>query len=257
MNKAYYKEYFTLERNHWWFRIREGIIKLVLTKHTKGRKDLKILNVGTATGRTSEMLHFFGNVTSLEYDQDCCDFVNETLSLNVIQGSITELPFQDEMFDVVCAFDVIEHVENDSLAVKEMNRVCKNDGFLYVTIPAFQSLWSHHDVVNQHFRRYKLKQIKDLFIKNTKGEPVYKSYFNFFLFPPIFFFRFIQKILPQRLIRKGAGSDFMVAESKFTDKLLGKIFAFEKPFIRNSFSFPFGVSIIFLWKKLASDSSQK
>ena len=164
MNINYYKEYAQLEREHWWFQVRGKIIsKLILTSiETNENKQLNILNIGAATGKTSEILSKFGKVTSLEYDKDCCDYAKQQFNMTIIHGSILELPFMDEEFDLVCAFDVIEHVEDDLLGINEMKRVCKIDGLLVLTVPAFMFLWSHHDEVNHHYRRYTLNNLKDL-----------------------------------------------------------------------------------------------
>ena len=138
MQHDYYKEYYDLERQHWWFVAREKIIsnylkKLISAKILK-HQDLKILNVGCGPGRSSQYLSSFGEVTSIEYDKDCCEFASERTGLQIINGSITELPFQDKMFDLVCAFDVIEHVEDDQLAISEMKRVAKKDGVIFISI---------------------------------------------------------------------------------------------------------------------------
>ena len=171
MDINYYKEYATLERQHWWFKVRGKIISRLISAsiQNKENKPLTILNIGAATGKTSELLSKFGKVTSLEYDQDCCNYANEQFNLTIIHGSILDLPFKDEEFDLVCAFDVIEHVEDDLSGVHEMKRVCKRDGQIVLTVPAYLFLWSHHDIVNHHFRRYTLKSLKDLVIKNTNS----------------------------------------------------------------------------------------
>ena len=186
MQQDYYKEYYDLERQNWWFLAREKIIsnfiqKLIIDKTLKNQ-DLKILNVGCGPGRSSEYLSSFGNVVSIEYDKECCDFAAEKTGLEIINGSITALPLEDDSFDLVCAFDVIEHVENDQLAVSEMKRVTKKNGLVYITVPAFMSLWSHHDVINHHYRRYKLNEIKKIYKQQNQGEILFNYYFNFFLF---------------------------------------------------------------------------
>jgi SAM-dependent methyltransferase len=248
MNKEYYVEYFKLERTHWWFKVREKIIEDVIKGQITIHKDLSILNIGAATGRTSEMLGTYGTVKSLEYDEDCCEFTRQKLNIPIIHGSILELPFPDNCFDLVCAFDVIEHVEDDNLGIKEMERVCKSNGYIFITVPAFTGLWSHHDVVNHHFRRYRMSQIINLFGSLNNGGIIYKSYFNSLLFPPVFAFRKLSKIIPKRWIRRDAGSDFSVTQSGLINELLFNIFCFEK-FLLKFMRFPFGVSIIFLWKK--------
>lgn len=75
------------------------------------------LNVGTATGTTSDMLTQFRKVMLVEHDEDCCNYIQPLLSTPLIQGSITELPFENDLYDLVCAFDVIEHVEDDQKAI--------------------------------------------------------------------------------------------------------------------------------------------
>ena len=246
MNQAYFKEYFHLERSHWWFTAREEILKSLLPKLTSTPQ--KILNVGAATGRSTEWLSTFGEVTSIEYDPDCCNFVNAELNLNVTQGSITDLPYESNSFDVVCAFDVIEHVEDDQTAVDEMRRVSKTGGILYITVPAFMFLWSEHDEVNQHYRRYSKAQILRLLPKD--GSVLFASYFNSILFIPISFFRVIVARLGiKNKKRKDAGSDFFVMNrGTFLQKILFQVFRSEKFWLTRKWPLPFGVSVLCAWK---------
>ncbi|GAB1856357.1 class I SAM-dependent methyltransferase [Flavobacteriaceae bacterium MHTCC 0001] len=248
MDRQYYNAYFKLERNHWWFKVREKIIFERIKRLLDKPKDLKVLNIGAATGKTSQMLSYFGEVTSIEYDQTCCDFVQEKLAIPIVNASITDLPLQSSSYDLVCAFDVIEHVEDDALAIREMKRVCKNGGVICVTVPAYMTLWSNHDDVNKHFRRYILGDIIRLF-KSCNLNNVYSSYFNTILFLPILMFRKVSNIIPKKYIRQGAGSDFeLKGQHNFINSFLGKIFSLEIILLRY-FKFLFGVSIITLWKK--------
>lgn len=248
MDKNFYEEYYFLERNHWWFKVRGQIISDLLVKNLYNKKDLKILNVGIATGKTTELLNQFGLVSSVEYDKDCCEFVQAKLGIDVINGSILDLPFKDKEFDLVCAFDVIEHVEDDHKAVQELYRVCKDNSIVFITVPAFMSLWSHHDEVNHHYRRYIMPQILNLF-KNFSGQSLSKSYFNSLLFLPVLGFRLISKVLPQRLIREGSGSDFTVLKAdSIVNKLLYFIFNLERQTIKY-IKYPIGVSIFYMFKK--------
>lgn len=252
MKHEYYKEYYELERNHWWFKARERIIvnyiKELVNKNKLPLENLKILNVGCGPGRSSEYLSEFGKVTSIEYDEFCCEFAKEQTGLDIINGSITELPFEDNTFDLVCAFDVIEHVEDDQLAVNELKRVTKKEGLVLITVPAFMSLWSHHDVINHHFKRYKENEIKALFKKTNNGEEVFSSYFNFFLFLPIYFFRKVSNLLKLGEKREGAGSDFESFNNGFLNKILYKIMCFERHFIKRKISLPVGVSFLYIWQ---------
>ena len=173
MDKIYYEEYFELERKHWWFRARKEIINSLLRKNVTGDGNA-VLNIGAATGETSNWLSAYGPVTSVEYEKDCCAFVKEKLNLDFITASITELPFEEIQYDLVAAFDVIEHVENDVAAVAEMFRVCKPGGLIAITVPAFEFLWSKHDDINHHRRRYRMRQLIKLFDAHP-GRIVFKS----------------------------------------------------------------------------------
>ena len=252
MNHDYYKEYYELERSHWWFKAREVIIKnnikLVLSSKLNSNP-LKILNIGCSTGRSSEYLSEFGEVTSIEYDDFCCVFAREKTGLEIIHGSITELPFAEKTFDLVCAFDVVEHVEDHQLAVNEMKRVAKENAIIFITVPAFMSLWSHHDEINQHFRRYKKKEIETLFENENNGKKIQSTYFNFFLFPPIYIFRRLSSIFKFGKKRKGAGSDFEAFNPGLINTILFKIMKFESFFVTRKITLPFGVSILYTWRK--------
>lgn len=253
MQQDYYKEYYDLERQHWWFIVREKIISNYITKLITDKnvnsQNLKILNIGCGPGRSSQYLSEFGTVISVEYDKYCCEFAAKRTGLEIINASITDLPFEDNSFDLVCAFDVIEHVEDDQLAVSEMKRVVKSEGIVFITIPAFMSLWSHHDVINHHFRRYKLPQIESLFNKTSDGNKVFTSYFNFFLFTPIYAVRRISNLLKSGQNRPGSGSDFETFKPGIMNDLLYKLMHFESKFLNRNIKLPFGVSLLYIWNK--------
>jgi SAM-dependent methyltransferase len=248
MDKFYYEEYYHLERENWWFKVRANILMAQVAKQVPANQKLQILNVGAATGHTSKLLEQFGEVISIEYDPDCFAFTKERLDIAIINASATELPFDDNQFDLVCAFDVIEHIENDTLAVQEMARVCRPDGLLCVSVPAFMQLWSHHDEVNHHHRRYVFSDLNKLYEK-LNGQVVFHTYFSTFLFIPLFIFRSITNLLPTHWFRKGAGSDFTVIEKEsFLNKILYFIFDIERVLLKK-ITFPFGSSLLLSWKK--------
>ncbi|MFZ1705165.1 MAG: class I SAM-dependent methyltransferase [Saprospiraceae bacterium] len=245
MDRGYYKQYFSLERNHWWFVVRSSIIHQCLEQHLPRVKKLKILNIGVATGATSEMLGSFGQVISSEYDHDTCLFLKETLQIDVVEASVTDLPFKDGEFDVVCAFDVIEHVENDTLAVSEMKRVCKKEGTIAITVPADMSLWSQHDVINHHFRRYTIESIQKL-MDDQKIKQLYSSHFNSILYFPIRLVRFVKNVCYKN---EKPSSDFDINFRSWMNLILKKIFSIEKLWMGKRYVSK-GVSIIWLGQRL-------
>lgn len=251
MEKLYYNEYYKLERTHWWFKARLVILETIMYNHNiiNGKKHTTILNAGAATGATSVMLKKFGEVISLEYDKDCSEFLEKLLNEEVINSSLTELPFKDKKFNIVCAFDVIEHIEDDRKAIREIYRVLDNDGYIYLTVPAFDILWSEHDEINHHYRRYKLKQLVDL-LESNNFKVQYKTYFNFYLFIPILLLRILFKILPYRKKKSTTGSDFeKFSSNKVLNTILFKIFKNESHWLKSDIELPFGVSALIIGKK--------
>jgi SAM-dependent methyltransferase len=244
MDRQYYKQYYSLEREHWWFVVRSALIRQCLQMNLPANRKLKILNIGIATGATSHMLEYFGTVTSSEYDHETCRFVKEELGMEVIQASITDLPFEDNFFDLVCAFDVIEHVEEDAIGVSEMKRVCKTDGFIAITVPADMALWSQHDVINHHFRRYTLPEINEL-MKKTGLFVSYVSYFNSILYPPVLLVRKLKNIFGRH---KKPSSDFDMLLPGWVNNILKWIFSIEKIWFGKK-KVPFGVSLMWLGQK--------
>jgi len=87
-----------------------------------------------------------------------------------------------------------------------------------------------------------------LFHSLKNGRVIYKSYFNSLLFPPVFAFRKLTKIMPERWVRRDSGSDFSVTQSGLINKLLFNVFNFERLLLK-FIKFPAGVSIMFLWEK--------
>lgn len=243
MEKDYYKEYYNLERNHWWFVVRERILREYIRKNIwNSQCCLKILNVGAATGASSIWLGEFGQVESIEYDKFCLDFVRPLLEIEIKWGDITGLDYAENSFDLICAFDVLEHIEDDSRALKELSRVCRPGGSILLTVPAFNSVWSDHDTINHHFRRYRLKDIESLCSAHKNFSSVHFSYFNFLLFLPIAIFRrlsnFVNNFKPKREIK----SDF--STNSIFSSLLKYLFLFDIMLVANRKRLPFGLSIL-------------
>jgi SAM-dependent methyltransferase len=247
MNKKYYLDYYHFERKHWWFRARLTILEKLFP--ATNIKNPHILNAGVATGATTKMLSTFGKVTSLEYDKDCCQFLKEHLQIEVDNASLTHLPYADSSFNLVCAFDVIEHIEDDERALSEIYRVLKPHQKMFLTVPAIPILWSEHDEINHHFRRYTMKELVTK-VKQAGFYIEYKSFFNFWLFPPILLVRLLSKVkILNKKKAKNLQSDFDKYKTGFFDSFLYKIFKSESVILKRGFSFPFGVSIVLIAQK--------
>ena len=106
------------------------------------------------------------------------------------------LPFADGSFDVVCALDILEHLDDDAACARELRRVCKPGGAVITFVPAFQLLWGYNDDYSHHRRRYTQTQLESL-IRGAGLEIIDAGYFNMILFLPTLAARVAQRILPQ------------------------------------------------------------
>jgi SAM-dependent methyltransferase len=204
----------------------------------------RILNVGAATGATSQMLERFGDVTTMEYDEECCKFLKEKLQMDVTQASLTDLPYGDGSYDIICAFDVIEHIENHQKAMCEIDRVLSDKGFFFITVPAFQFLWSNHDEVNHHFRRYTRSELESLISGTQNLSPIRFSYFNTWLFIPVMLTRMFLNLFPRKAESEKSGSDFEVMNKiGLLNALLYYVFLSENFLLKHRFKLPVGISL--------------
>ena len=139
------------EKNYFWFDIRRKWIFDTISRFVS--PPAKILEVGCGTGYVSSYLAHKGYVVT------GCEYYGEALNLawpgfEKVQGDAVNLPFDDNTFDVVCLFDVIEHFQEDLLLLKEAKRVLKKNGIIALTVPAMEELWSYIDEEAHHKRRY-------------------------------------------------------------------------------------------------------
>ncbi len=142
-----------LDDRHWWYRGRRRIIRAELDRlplPPGGR----VLDAGCGSGRTLEELGHYGEVHGIELDPGAAEVAQARARVEVCIGRLEELPWEDEWFDLITCLDVIEHTPDDRVTLRELRRVSRPGGFLLVTVPAYQGLWSTHDVANHHYRRY-------------------------------------------------------------------------------------------------------
>jgi SAM-dependent methyltransferase len=141
------------EDRHWWYQGRRTVLeraieRLGLPAHAQ------ILDAGCGSGRNMVDLARLGKVTGVELSHTSVRLARERAAGEVVEGSVMDMPFDDASFDLAVSLDVIEHLEDDVGALHELRRVVEPGGALLVTVPAYQWLWSGHDEINHHHRRY-------------------------------------------------------------------------------------------------------
>ncbi len=246
MEPAAYLEMAETETRHWWFLGRRAILVSVI-EQLQLPASSRILEVGCGTGGNLEMLARFGEVSALEMDPTARDLaMKSTGQRYVIKAGCCplDIPFKDGQFDLICMFDVLEHIERDEETLKALHRLLKPNGQLFITVPAYQWLFGQHDRFLHHKRRYTSSN----FLAKAAAvafSPVKISYFNTFLFPLISLVR-----LKQRLTR-----DPYVVGTKPPQNLVNtifrKVFGAERFFLKY-FNLPFGISLLCVLRKADS-----
>jgi len=246
MERSFYKNYFKIEKEHWLMVGRRMIVSDTLSTYIiKKHKDTKILDFGCGSGLFVEELGQVG------YDAHGIDISSEAIKFGQLRGirnlgviEAHKIDFPDNTFDVVMTLDVLEHLEDEEWALKEMERVLKPGGIVIAMVPAYMFLWGIQDEVAHHYRRYTKAGLLRVINNTTSFETVRSSYFNTFLFLPITAVRFLTKILRV----KSRESDFDI-NNPFLNKLFYSIFNFERKILQK-INFPFGVSVLSILKKM-------
>ena len=131
--------------DYWWYRARAELLEKAFGEYVGAAR--RVLDIGSADGPSVRWLAARDQKVALDLDP-------RGLRPGDVCGSALALPFADETFDAVAAFDVIEHCEPESQALGEVARILRPGGRLVISVPAYQWAWTHFDEWNHHHRRY-------------------------------------------------------------------------------------------------------
>jgi len=202
-------------------RFEKKIILDLISKSKNLTKSLSILDIGCGSGLMLNSLTEYGNVSGMDASDEAIVFSRKIFKGIVKKGSLPyKVPYTQDSFDLITALDVIEHIDDDIEALRSIRLLMKSNGSLIVTVPAYMFLWSEHDVLNEHKRRYTVKDLKEKF--QLSGFEIEKiTYFNTFLFIPIALIRGINFLL-----KRNSKTDVELPHP-FVNFILKKIFSFE------------------------------
>jgi len=241
MEHETYRRMAQIQDRHWWYVARRRILGSLI-----GRLDLppraRILEAGSGTGSNLRMLAGFGTVQGFEPDEFAREAARDAAGIETRRGFLPDdVPYPGP-FDLVGAFDVIEHVEKDAESLATLCRLTAPGGYAVLTVPAFMFLWSRHDEINHHVRRYRLSQLEEL-LSRAGYRVEFISYYNMLLFPLVAAVRLVNKVLK----RKGEPDDAL-PRLPFVNAALCTLFSTER-FMLAASPLPFGVSIIAVCRK--------
>jgi SAM-dependent methyltransferase len=171
------------DTTHWWYRARRDILHAYLQRYAALPKDARILEIGCGTGHNLAMLATFGTVEAIEIDDGSRAIAEQRLGRAVGDAPLPDLRgIARGAYDLVAVLDVVEHIGDDVAALAAMSTLLKPGGKILIAVPAHQWLWSAHDVVNHHHRRYSKATLKAAIVA-AGLTPVRMRWFNSLLFP--------------------------------------------------------------------------
>ena len=253
MERSEYGVMYRLEQSYWWFvgkqfLVREQVKPLLLNRGPGER----ILDIGSGTGMILKILEEFGQAFGMEMSQEAIQFLRKRNLKRIVRSDAEQvLPFKNGSFSLITCLDVLEHLDHDTALLKEMIRVCKEGGYVLVTVPAFNLLWSPHDAALHHRRRYTRTRLLGQ-VGGLDGQVVKASYFNFMFALPIFAVRKLRALFSEK---ENSPSDFFIDLPEGVNRSLSVLYKLEILGMR-LFRYPYGVSLLVLFRKPHREQEQ-
>lgn len=222
------------DEHHWWYRGRRRILRAVIDGLDLPRP-ARVLDAGCGSGRTLDDLARYGRATGVDLSPVATQ-ATRARGHEVRIARLESLPFRDGRFDLVTCLDVLEHTPDDRRSLAELRRVTVSGGTLVLTVPAHPRLWSAHDEVNEHFRRYTAAALRDA--AAPAGWVVSRmTYFNSSLLPAAAAVRALHRRRP------GRRSELAMTPPAL-DGLLELPLRLESAAIRHGARIPVGLSLL-------------
>jgi SAM-dependent methyltransferase len=236
MKEHTYPIMFRVEQSHWWYTGRRKILSEFVEEICRRVTDRRprILDVGCGTGANLLMLSEYGEAEGVDVSEDALAFCRERGLDKVTLGAGEELPYEDATFDLVTAFDVVEHMDDDLAGLREMRRVLRPGGRVLLFVPAFMFLWGLQDDVSNHRRRYRLPELRRV-LEQAGFEIERTTYANITFFLPILLMRQLMRVTG---VKTDSENNINVTA---LNGVLGSLFGAESWFLKRM-NLPFGVS---------------
>ncbi len=191
-----YKIMYEAEDTHWWYRGLRGVISTLLGLGKARRKTARILDAGCGTGGTLHALaeRGFANLGGFDLSPVAVEFCRRRGLSNVRLGSITDIPYESDTFDLVISCDVVTDAgtDNEMQALREMHRVLRPGGRLFLNLPAYGFLRSEHDRATAVARRVTGYEIEEK-LRQAGFRVKRTTYWNMFLFPVVVLVRLLRR----------------------------------------------------------------
>jgi SAM-dependent methyltransferase len=230
------------EMSHWWFRGRRRVLLDLIRRASRGIARPRILDYGCGTGGNTDAYTPLGAVVGIEPNADAVAMAHARGTARFCRGSGTELPFKAGAFDVAVASDVLEHIEDDLGAVREIARVLRPGGALVVSVPAHPWLFGDHDAALMHFRRYTRDNLRRA-LSDGGLQVEWMSYWNSALFPAVAAYRLLAPRRGTNGVRSHTG-----IEPGLANEPLAGVLALEARLLRYT-RLPWGLSLLAIGRR--------
>lgn len=259
MDPGYVATHLEEDQRHWWCLGRQAVLRSVL-RATLPPGRLRLAEIGCGGGTLLPAAAEFGEVVGVEASREFLEAARRR-GFSVLPGSLPDrLPLAADSCDAVLLFDVLEHIEDDRTALRAVKEILKPGGFLVCTVPAYQWLWSSHDEVLGHRRRYTARGLGRV-AQEAGLRPLRATYFNTLLALPVVGVRLLRRCrIDARGVAAGRGSPARVPArpghdltrpAPLLNALLTRVFSLEGALLRWT-NFPFGISVLLVARRPAN-----
>lgn len=236
MERAVFDRMAEQDQLHWWYVARRQILSDLIRRNIPLPPQARVLEVGAGTGHNFDMLRRFGSVDAIEIDDEARGLASQRLGRPLSAAPLPELPgIEEGSYHLIALLDVLEHVDEDRASLASIARRLAPAGRILLTVPAYQWMWSAHDEVHHHKRRYSKAGLRRVIAEaGLKAELL--THFNSLLFPVAAAARIVGKAR-----RKQDSDDQM--PSRPVNKVLTGIFGLERHLV-GRIPLPAGVSLV-------------
>jgi SAM-dependent methyltransferase len=248
MDEKEYLHMYQEEEGHWWYAgMRHIVLSLLPTSLLP--QSPRALDAGCGTGYFMGWLQEHYRARAIGIDGHPCGLAlcRRRGERDLVRGDVAELPFTNEVFDLVTSFDVLSEIQDENsraLALGEFRRVLKPGGKLVVRVPAYEWLRSSHDAGVSTHHRYGGKELRDAILK-TGFQPVRSTFANTILFPVAILWRMLKRA---RLAPPGSDVRSSTRGASWLNSALRSVLKIEAAFLRKG-SFSFGLSVFVVASK--------